>query len=89
MARDKDKIPDELSPKDIALLLLINAIQQAEVAAMQVPEDKIEELAHNLGWVQYTCTPRKLAMIREQITKAAERMRPIVVEPLKKRHILE
>ena len=88
MPRDKDKIPDELSPKDIALFLMLRNVNAARSSALEMSAEQIEELAHELGWVQYTCTPRKLALIKDQIEKAADRATNLLEEPLKKRHIL-
>ena len=89
MVRDKEKIPDELTPKDIAMLLFHLDYKKVEEWVAKLTPQDMEDLARMHGWVQFVCTPRKFALIKEQMVKILPRIRTVIEEPLRKRNILE
>lgn len=81
----RTEIPDSPSPKDVALLVMLEWLTSDSVAPTA---EMCEDIIRERGWVQYSCTPKKMEKIQEQFDALVQRLLKTVETPLKSRCIL-
>jgi hypothetical protein len=80
---DKKEMPDLPTPKDLAMLDLLNRLKRLD----KLQRDEVTTLAQEIGWVQYNCTNAKYKNYDDQFGKLIDRFVRKIEDTLLKRGI--
>lgn len=79
----KKEMPDTPTPKDLAMLDLVNLLKKLG----KLERDEVTSLAQKIGWVQYNCTTTKYKNYDDQFDKLIGRFVKKLEDSLLKRGI--